>query len=95
MEVEVNDLKKKIEMMEQLSKSAAMVLQRGAEFDDLEGVNSGQDMGELKDFEDMDNAGGGGEYAEGNYDPIDGSNNNSRKHSMRDNRRATFMVDLN
>ncbi len=41
MEAEVNDLKKKIEMMESLSKSAALVLQRGAEFDDLEGVNSG------------------------------------------------------
>ena len=100
LEDEQNELKKKIEMMEQLSKSAAMVLNRN-EFEDMEGNNNnlGGELGELRDFEDMENAGAGlNDFHDGSmYEDGINSNIQSRKQSMRsnNNRRATFMVDLN
>ena len=80
MEESVNELNKKIEMMDQLAKSAAMVMGKN-DFDELDNHNEGGLGGELNDLEDMDNFSGG--------DP--NSQNVSRQNSMiRDNRRATF-----
>ncbi|CDW88805.1 UNKNOWN [Stylonychia lemnae] len=80
-----NELNKKMEMMEMLQKSAAMVMGKN-DFED-ENIGGGGLGGDLKDFEDMDNSFNGGE--------LNNSNNNLSRSDQRDSRRGTFQMDLN
>jgi len=81
------ELNKKIEMMEMLQKSAAMVMGKN-DFED-ENIGGGNLGGDLKDFEDMDNSFNGGLGAE-----MNNSNNNSNLVRS-DSRKGTFQMDLN
>lgn len=78
------ELNKKIEMMDMLSKSAAIVLGKN-DFDEMDNTNvTGGLGGELKDFEDMDNSFNAGD-----------SNSNLNRSDLKDSRRGTFQMDLN
>lgn len=84
MESEVAELKKKIEMMEMLAKSADVVMNRGVfEDNDNQAVTGGGLGGELNDFEDMD----------GSFNA--GDNGTFNQSSQQESRRGTFMMDLN
>ena len=88
----VAELNKKIEMMEMLQKSAAMVMGRNDFDDDNNGGNSmntgGGLGGELRDFEDMDGSFNAGDN--------NNSNNQINMSDIRDSRRGTLNIaDLN
>ena len=85
MEDSITELNKKIETMEQLAKSAALMMGKG-EFDEVDNNigSSGGLGGELRELEEMD-----GSFA------ADVNNQSMNRSSSIKDRRATFCVDLN